>query len=134
MNAESEKLPAKTILVVEDNKTVRTLVRTILIRDNYRVLEAEDAMEAIEKYLDKKVEFGLLVTDLDMPEISGCELAVKAQELMPGLKVIIISGHTKEDVEEQFDFPKGVHFIQKPFPPKMLLSTVKLLLQLSAGS
>ncbi|MCP4580495.1 MAG: PAS domain S-box protein [candidate division Zixibacteria bacterium] len=124
-----EKTPGKaigslrgteTILLVEDNDQVRQLALTILRRQGYEVLVAEngaDALKTLESY-DGPVH--LLFTDVVMPEMNGRELYTKITNEYQGLKVLYMSGYTDNVIAHRGVLDEGIAFIQKPFTSQAL--------------
>ncbi len=111
-----------TILVVEDETGIRELVRKILLRERYRVLEAGTAEEALT--LSQGQSIDLLITDVMLPGIHGPELARQMQQAAPGLKTLFISGFTGEE-----KVPAGARFLAKPFTLSSLLDKVRAALE-----
>ena len=119
---------AETILLVEDEDTIRRLVRDVLGRSGYTVLDAPEGESALE--LLRANEVDLLLTDVVMPGMSGPELARLATTERPSLRVLFTSGYTNEP-EEILAGP-GAAFIGKPFSPKSLVAKVREVLDSSA--
>jgi two-component system, cell cycle sensor histidine kinase and response regulator CckA len=116
----------ETILVVEDEPALRLLVRNVLKRYGYRVLDAAHGKEALTVWKEHSSEINLLLTDMMMPEgISGIELAEMLREENPGLKVIYSSGYSIELLEPNREMTEGVNFVAKPFHPTALAQTVR---------
>jgi len=116
----------ETILVVEDEATLRELVCTLLRHYGYRVLEAGHGKEALEVWRAKHSEIDLLLTDMMMPEgISGWELAEKLQTERPGLKVIYTSGYSVDLLGRNKEFGQDIHFLPKPYQPHVLAKAVR---------
>jgi PAS domain S-box-containing protein len=116
----------ETILVVEDEASLRELVCTLLRHYGYRVLQASHGKEALEVWRAKSGEIDLLLTDMMMPGgISGWELAGKLQADRPGLKVIYTSGYSVDLLERGGEFGQGIHFLPKPYQPHVLAKTVR---------
>ena len=116
----------ETILLVEDDEGVRTLIRVTLERHGYRVLEAANGIEAIKLWDQHSKEVALLLTDLVMPAgVSGHELADRLQKDKPQLNVIFTSGYSAEVAVRQIKSQADENFLQKPFPPDQLLETVR---------
>jgi PAS domain S-box-containing protein len=116
----------ETILVVEDETSLRELVCTLLRYYGYRVLQAAHGREALEVWRIKSSEIDLLLTDMMMPEgISGWELAEKLQAERPGLKVIYTSGYSIDLLGRNGEFGPGTHFLPKPYQPHVLAKTVR---------
>ena len=112
-----------TVLVVEDEPSVRGLVAAVLHRAGYRLYEAGSGAEALAM-LDRIPRLDLLVTDLVMPEMGGVEVARRVLEARPGTPVLYMSGYT-DDVLQHEDVVPGASFIQKPFRPDVLMSKVR---------
>jgi two-component system, cell cycle sensor histidine kinase and response regulator CckA len=115
----------QTILLVDDEDSVRSVTARLLGRHGYRVVEAGGAEEAIELFetLDQRPD--LLLTDVAMPKMSGVELAValgrNGDESLP---VIFISGYSGTSVPSAGELERGSAFVQKPFSPETLLHAV----------
>ncbi|HYM82402.1 MAG TPA: response regulator [Candidatus Limnocylindria bacterium] len=114
----------ETVLLVEDEETVRALVRDVLGRRGYQVLEARDGQEALALgELLAPVE--LMITDVVMPGISGSDLAATLTTRFPNLKVLFISGYTDRGIVHQGQLDPRTPFLQKPFTPEALLRKVR---------
>ena len=127
----------ETILVVEDEPTVRGMIRRILAGNGYRVLEASGGAEAFEavrkaavaadetgeRVREKKLD--LLLTDVVMPSMGGKELADALKNDFPGLMVLYMSGYTDDSIVQQGVLDEGIAFIQKPFSPAALIQKVR---------
>ena len=121
----------ETILVVEDDPSVRELARATLERGGYRVLEAEDANGALQVWREAATPIAVLVTDMVLPNgLGGGKLAQLLRERDPQLQVICISGYGSETLKEEMppSLAPGVNFLSKPFDPTALLKAVKALL------
>jgi CheY-like chemotaxis protein len=117
-----------TILLVEDEALVRELVREILAGDGYHVLEASGGEEAVQRYGQQIGRIDLLVTDVVMPGMSGRVLAERVRLLRPDLKVLFMSGYTDDAVLRDEARGATVAFLQKPFAPDVLSTTVRQIL------
>ena len=115
----------ETILVVEDEGGIRALVRKILKRQGYQVLEASNGDEALAVLADTGPKVDLLLTDVMMPGMNGVELSQRALAGNSSLKVLFVSGYTDESVLEAGQFPAGTAFLQKPFTLGSLLGKVR---------
>ena len=113
-----EERGAATILVVEDETGIRELIRKILQRERYRILEAGSAEEALTVAQGQSID--LLITDVMLPGIRGPELLRRMQQTTPGLKTLFISGFTGEE-----KVPAGARFLAKPFTLAVLLEKVR---------
>ncbi len=123
----------ETILVVEDEASVRRLAVLGLRSKGYLVLEASNAAEAL-RIAATEHEIALVVSDVLMPGMHGPELASRLHELRPEARVILTSGHT--DVPEAFRDGDGklIPFLQKPFTPDGLAHKVRAVLEGSGGA
>ncbi len=122
---EPEQEPSLgTILVVEDEPGIRGLVRKILRREGYEVLEAGSAEEALTEADAEDVKIDLLLTDVLLPGKGGRELAESLAASNPELKVVYVSGFTDDEAVRSGDFPPGSRFLQKPFTLSALVGAV----------
>ncbi|HYE88345.1 MAG TPA: ATP-binding protein [Vicinamibacterales bacterium] len=116
-----------TILLAEDDRSVRCLVVAELTRRGFVVLEAEDGAAALELFKREKDRVDVLVTDVVMPRMNGADLAKAADHLRPGLKILFISGHP-ERAGAGLD-PTGVtNLLMKPFTADTLAARIKELI------
>ncbi|HYJ32883.1 MAG TPA: PAS domain S-box protein [Candidatus Binatia bacterium] len=122
----------ETILVVEDDEMIRSLIRDILESTGYRVLVADDP-ESGMKLIGEEQEIHLLLTDLILPGMSGRELVDKVAELKPDIRVLFMSGYSDEAVARHGILEPGLAFLQKPFSRDALVRKVREVLD-SAGS
>jgi PAS domain S-box-containing protein len=123
--AEEAVSQLETILVVEDEAGIRALVRKILRRQGYEVLEAQNGDEALAICREHPGPIQLLITDVIMPELGGRELVDRFHELRADAKVLYVSGYTDDASIYSGKFPPGTAFLQKPFTLGALLSKVK---------
>lgn len=131
---EEEHSPAlatgrETILVVEDEDTVRRLAEKILRKLGYRVLAAATLAEAQEHCLAVGRKIDLLLTDVIMPVLNGKELHDRLREIIPDLKVLYMSGYTEDIIAHQGAIKEGTHFIQKPFSIETLSLKIRQALE-----
>jgi DNA-binding NtrC family response regulator len=114
-------LPAKqSVLVVDDEEVIRDFLSEVL--EDFDVTIACDGDEAIEKL--KGQRFDLIITDLRMPRVPGEEVVRVAQELDPGIKVIVISGYSSLYTVSRSVSSGACAFLSKPFSIKELIQTV----------
>ncbi len=125
---KSEQLSPKgveTILLVEDDDEVRSVIYRILSRVGYAVLNARDGQEAVELFSSHGGPIHLLVTDIVMPKMSGPELLRKLAGKRPGVRVLYVSGHTQEQSVRELEVAHDAAFLQKPFSPDVLARRVR---------
>jgi CheY-like chemotaxis protein len=116
---------ADTILVVEDDASVRTIVTRMLENLGYLVLAADGGEAAVELASAWHAKIDLVVTDLAMPGLGGRETAERIHRFFPGAKVIFMSGYTDDLVIRGGEFEPGTFFIQKPFGAADLAGLVR---------
>jgi two-component system cell cycle sensor histidine kinase/response regulator CckA len=131
MTGPTEKAPPgrETILLVDDDESVRALVRESLEQQGYTVLEARFNSEALLMARRHEGPIHVMVADVMMPGINGRELAYMVTSSRPLMKVLYISGYPLEIVREKLRDPDMANFLQKPFPIKALVEKVQELLQ-----
>ncbi len=118
----------ETLVLVEDDVSLRELVRKTLEQYGYRVMEAQSGAAAIETITKYDGLISLLVTDVVMPEMNGREVAMRAQTLRPDLKVLYMSGYTDDAIAHHGVLETGVNFIEKPFTAKALAAQIRKVL------
>jgi two-component system cell cycle sensor histidine kinase/response regulator CckA len=123
--APAEEPLRETILLVEDEAGIRALVRKILKRERYNVLEAGSAEEASTVAGSFDGSIALLLTDIMLPGMGGRELAEGLRESLPNLRVLYVSGFTDDESVRAGGFPPGSKFLQKPFTLTALVQTVR---------
>jgi DNA-binding NtrC family response regulator len=115
----------ETILLVEDEDSLRTLSRNLLELSGYTVIEARNGNEALAIAKSRTGSIHLLLTDIVMPGISGRELAKRLLVEMPQLKVVYMSGYAGQSIGENEIFGKNAHYLQKPFSRENLAQKVR---------
>jgi PAS domain S-box-containing protein len=103
----------ETILVVEDESIIRTLVTRRLRKQGYTVLEASNGMEALQKVGQRIEQIDAVVTDVVMPEMNGRELVSRLREQKPELRVLYISGYPRDILDRRGIVEPGVEFLEK---------------------
>jgi PAS domain S-box-containing protein len=114
---------SETILLVEDEEQVRALVRTILQRFGYHVIEAQSGGDALLVSEEHAGAIDLLLTDVIMPHISGPQLAQRLSRLV--MKVLYMSGYTEDSIVHQGVVDSSVALLQKPISPEALMRKVR---------
>jgi len=115
----------ETILLVEDEDGVRTLVREMLQRHGYEVLETRNAGEALLACERHNGEIHLLLTDVVLTQISGSELALRLSRVKPDMRVLYMSGYTEDAIVRHGVLNPGIAFLQKPFTAEALAAKVR---------
>ena len=118
----------ETILVAEDEVTVRTLVREILAGYGYTVILAEDGLDAVEKFETNRDAIRLIIMDVIMPKMSGREAYDEIRKRNADVKVLYTSGYTMDIIQNRDVLDEGVELVMKPVQPLELLRKVRDLL------
>lgn len=123
-----------TILIVEDEPTVRTIVKHVLTEHGYKVHEASDGQAALRMWDEISAQVDMLLTDMIMPGgISGHQLAQQLTARKPGLKTIYTSGYSAEMFRRDSALPEDAVLLRKPYTAAQLLKEVQRLLNGTAG-
>jgi two-component system cell cycle sensor histidine kinase/response regulator CckA len=120
---------SETLLLVEDESEVRELVRDILLAQGYRVLAAQDGVEALQVAQEHEGPIHLLITDVVMPRMSGKALADQLRSSRPEMRVLFTSGYTDNAIVHHGVLDEGVHFLSKPFELEALARKVREVLE-----
>ncbi|HSO39471.1 MAG TPA: ATP-binding protein [Labilithrix sp.] len=116
------------ILLVEDEAQVRVLMRNVLRRAGYDVIDARSPEEALVEEARVAGELPLLVTDVILPKMSGRELAERFLERRPDAKVLYVSGYTEDVIGQHGVLVPGIELLRKPITPELLLRRVRSVL------
>jgi two-component system cell cycle sensor histidine kinase/response regulator CckA len=122
-----------TILLVEDETALRGLMRRILERSGYIVLEAEHGAQALEQCELHEGAIDLVVSDIVMPTMGGREMADRMRVLRPDSQLLFVSGFTDDEVMRKGIVITGSAFLQKPFSPASLVAKIGEMLHVPAG-
>jgi CheY-like chemotaxis protein len=121
----------ETILLVEDEPGVRQLVREMLHRLGYTILEAGGGFEALRIIERYQGAIDLLLTDVIMPQMSGRDLAERLRAVQPLLKVLYMSGYTDDMLAHHGVLEPNVYLLPKPFAPDELAKKLREVLDAS---
>ena len=122
-----EELPrgSETVLVVEDEQEVRKLAVRILRGQGYKVLEASNGTDTLTICKEQKDPFHLILTDVVMPQMSGCQLVEQLRRVYQNFKVLYMSGYTDNTIVHHGVLERGINYIQKPFTVGALADKVR---------
>lgn len=120
-----------TVLVVEDDDTVRRLAARVLAKGGYSVVAAATGEEALKLCRGARGGIAVVLADVGLPDIRGPELGQRIRELEPAARIVFMSGHSPEDLE---DVARLAHarFLPKPFDPEELLQAVQTAMEAAA--
>ena len=121
-------------MLVEDEDGVRALVRQILIKQGYTVLESRHAGEALLLCERHRRKIDLLLTDVVLQQMSGRELAERLIKLRPEMRVLYVSGYTDDAIVQHGVLNAGTAFLQKPFTTDALTRKVRQVLNANLSS
>jgi PAS domain S-box-containing protein len=130
--APKETRGSETILLAEDEESLRRLTARMLETRGYEVIAAETANEAVRIAAEQGREIDLLLTDLIMPELSGGELAKKVRAALPSVRVLFMSGYADDVMTSKGALEPGAPFLEKPFSANDLAAKVRETLDAAA--
>jgi CheY-like chemotaxis protein len=130
--AQRDTRGSETVLLVEDEESVRQLVRETLQSRGYTVIDAADGEQALA-IAAKQNAIQLMITDVVMPGINGQDLAKEILKTHPTTKVLFLSGYAEDTIRQQA-LPPGTAFLQKPFTLQTLLRKTREVLAGSSGA
>jgi two-component system cell cycle sensor histidine kinase/response regulator CckA len=114
----------ETILLVEDESSVQTVVGRLLRKLGYTVLIADDGLEGASLFAQCSEEIDLVITDIVMPGQTGIEMAQELRSRRPGLKILFLSGYAGHD-PDSLESPLPQPFLPKPFSVEALAESVR---------
>lgn len=123
--SSSQNGGSETVLLVEDEESVRQLVRETLESKGYKVLEADHGESALHLVSHHSGKIDMLITDVVMPGMSGRELSAQLCSSYPHTKVLYLSGYTEDAIAHEGVLQSGTAFLQKPFTLQMLARKVR---------
>jgi len=104
-----------TVLVVEDEETVRTTVEKILVALGFEVVVAVDGRDGVVKFTQEPEKFRLVLLDFTMPRLNGVQVFTELRRITPAVRVVLMSGYGEQEVTARFRGLGLDGFIQKPF-------------------
>ena len=127
MTAKPSQVPAKRILLAEDEDSMRGFLESALKRAGYEVVSCANGKDAFDRI--QQEPFTLLLTDIVMPLMDGIELARRSSEIDPQLKIMFITGFAAVTLNNGTETPKDARVLSKPFHLKDLVREVDMLLE-----
>jgi two-component system NtrC family sensor kinase len=124
----SDKVGRETVLVAENDETIRWLAKDMLEEFGYTVILAEDGEDALNKFGENRDKVQLLLLDVIMPKKNGKETYAEIKSMNPDIKAIFLSGHTTDLIHKKGILEEGLNVIIKPFAVTALLNKVRLVL------
>jgi PAS domain S-box-containing protein len=118
----------ETILLVEDEPAILKMTTMVLQMEGFTVVSASAPSTAIELVKELSIQVDLLITDVIMPEMNGLDLSKVLQSIIPGLKVLYMSGYTADVINKEVVIDEGASFIQKPFDIDELVVVIRKVL------
>ena len=115
----------ETILLAEDDLSIRELYIKLLEEVGYTVIPAADGRDALDRLIEHKASVDILISDVVMPTMNGKDLKGRIEKLKPGIKVLYMSGYTADVIAHRGVLSEGAHFIQKPFSVNALARKVR---------
>jgi polar amino acid transport system substrate-binding protein len=122
---EPPKGGTETILVVEDDPSVRKVVEDVLKNYGYAIISAEDGQEAVEKFCENRARIQLVLMDMVMPRKSGLQAYREIKQLQPDTRVLFTSGYTADFIKSRGELDKEAELVMKPVKPSDLLRKVR---------
>jgi two-component system cell cycle response regulator CpdR len=126
MTAKPSQVPLRRILLAEDDDSMRGFLERALVKASYEVVACDNGRDALERL--KQEPFTLLLTDIVMPQMDGIELARRAADLDPELKIMFITGFAAVTLNTDQAAPKDARVLSKPFHLRDLVRQVDELL------
>jgi PAS domain S-box-containing protein len=118
----------ETVLIAEDDGAARKYMADVLKQDGYKVIEAVDGKDAVNKFMDNKDKVQALLLDVVLPKKNGREVYEEISKINPGIKVLYMSGYTADIIHKHGIIDNGLNFISKPVSPTKLLKKMRELL------
>ena len=127
MTIKPSRVPKQRILLAEDDESMRSFLERALVKAGYEVMSFANGEDAYDRLNEEP--FTLLLTDIVMPKMDGIELARRASELDPSLKIMFITGFAAVILNNNIEAPKDARVLSKPFHLRDLVAEVERLLE-----
>jgi two-component system cell cycle sensor histidine kinase/response regulator CckA len=124
------KRGSETVLLIDDEKSIRDALKMMLINGGYNVLEFSDPNQLLDACRTSEAKIHLLLTDVVMPDTDGLKLAEQVSQIIPEIKVIYMSGYTDDAVARHGKLSPGASFIEKPIGRDELLGKIRYFLDI----
>jgi two-component system, cell cycle sensor histidine kinase and response regulator CckA len=124
---------SETILVVEDDEALRDLVTELLRSYGYAVICAEDGVEGLEQFTERREEIKVVITDMGLPRMSGQDMFARIRDLDPSARVVLASGYLEPGLKSKLFIAGAKAFIQKPYQPQEIVRVVREILDRPDG-
>jgi CheY-like chemotaxis protein len=118
----------ETILLAEDEQTIRDLIVSVLEKFGYRTVVAVNGAEAVERFRENRGRIDLLVFDVIMPKMNGKDAYTEIRKISPDVRALFISGYTGDILSTKGVREEGLNFVSKPVAPGELLRKIRLML------
>ncbi|NVN92943.1 MAG: response regulator [Desulfuromonadales bacterium] len=118
----------ETIMIAEDEPSIRLVLRHILQQSGYRILEASDGEEAVRVLSENVSDISLVLLDMIMPRMNGKEALHAMRQIAPDIKTLFMSGYPSDVITQKDLMPEGVSYLQKPVSPMELLTSIRSIL------
>ena len=114
----------RLVLVVDDEPNIRSLLKWVLSRSNFRLIEAVNGADALTKVIEYRDSLNCIITDMHMPQLDGLGLIRQARLLLPNLSIIVMTGRLEAGERDLIVAEKITAIVEKPFSPKAILSAL----------
>jgi two-component system, cell cycle sensor histidine kinase and response regulator CckA len=118
-----------TVLVVEDDESLRELLKTMLEVNDFKVLTAFDGLDAVEVFTKNKDRIGIVLSDMGLPNLGGWDAFLRIKQINPEVKGILASGYFHPFVKEQIIESGANNFIQKPYNTREIVALLHRLFE-----
>jgi len=115
----------ETIIIAEDEPQVREILRLLLQKNGYKIIEAENGEDAVRKFKENRGTVSLILLDVIMPVKNGREAYEEIKGIEPGIKIIFMSGYTDDIISRKGILEEGFDFISKPINPSTLMKKIR---------
>jgi CheY-like chemotaxis protein len=116
---------AATVLVVEDERNMLSLLEKVLLKQGYRVLTASDGEKALEVYQQRNGTIDVVLLDIGLPKMAGEEVLQKMKQQNPNVKVVIASGYLDPELKARMDRAGVQYFLPKPYLPDKVIKILQ---------